>query len=729
MMLETKYRVALLSAFVLLSACSKPANDNTPESTPEPLPAATYVGKEACVDCHTEESKAWLGSHHDLAMQQADAQTVLGDFDDALFEKDGVRSRFFVRDGDYWVKTDNAEGELQEFRIAYAFGVTPLQQYLIRFGDGRLQTLPIAWDVIDKRWYHLYPDEKIPHTDMLHWTGREQNWNYMCAECHSTNLQKNYTLETDSFDTTWSEINVSCEACHGPASNHLTLAGQADWSRGSGLLLDLSASDGAVWQMNTATGIADRKPSLMSPPVEPEACGRCHSRRGIATPDYEFGKPLLDTHVLSLLEERLYFADGQIDEEVYVYGSFVQSKMYQAGVTCSDCHDAHSATLRSGEAVSDVCISCHLPAKFQVESHHRHSPDDVECVDCHMTSRDYMVIDGRRDHSFRIPRPDLTEAVGSPNACNQCHTDKSTEWASAVAADWFGEPDPGHFAFAIHDGRTGALGANDKLADVINDTSNSAIVRATALTLLRQPLSREQFELIRNGLNNADPLIRAAALRAIAVLSPELHAELAAPLLGDPVRAVRLAAVDVVSQVRQSLNPSFLASFERAEREYINSQLAIAERPEAIGNLANLFRERGDIERAESFYLHTLTSEPRLTTARANLADLYRALGRDDEAERVLREGLSLNGEDASLRHSLGLLLVRAERPDDALLELKKAAELEPDNSRFVFVYGVALNSLGQTDAAIEVLRDAQQRFPGDPDINALLQSLVAPQP
>jgi Flp pilus assembly protein TadD len=728
-MLETKYRVALLSAFVLLSACSKPANDNTPETTPEPLPAATYVGKEACVDCHTEESKAWLGSHHDLAMQQADAQTVLGDFEDALFEKDGVRSRFFVRDGDYWVKTDNAEGELQEFRIAYTFGVTPLQQYLIRFDDGRLQALPIAWDVIEGRWYHLYPDEEIPHTDMLHWTGREQNWNYMCAECHSTNLEKNYTLETDSFDTTWSEINVSCEACHGPASNHLTLAGQADWSRGSGLLLDLAANDGAVWQMNAATGIAERKPSLMSLPVEPEACGRCHSRRGIATPDYEFGKPLLDTHVVSLLEERLYFADGQIDEEVYVYGSFVQSKMYQAGVTCSDCHDAHSATLRSGGAVSDVCISCHLPAKFQVESHHRHSPDDVECVDCHMTSRDYMVIDGRRDHSFRIPRPDLTEAVGSPNACNQCHTDKSTEWASAAAADWFGEPDPGHFAFAIHDGRTGALGANDKLADVISDTSSSAIVRATALTLLRQPLSREQFELIRNGLNNADPLIRTAALRATAVLSPELHAELAAPLLDDPVRAVRLAAVDVVSQVRQALNPSFLASFERAEREYVNSQLAIAERPEAIGNLANLFRERGDIERAESFYLHTLTSEPRLTTARANLADLYRALGRDDEAERVLREGLSLNGEDASLRHSLGLLLVRAERPDDALLELQKAAELEPDNSRFVFVYGVALNSLGQADAAIEVLRDAQQRFPGDPDINALLQSLVAPQP
>ena len=728
-MSETKYRVALLCAFVLLSACSEPASDNTPETVPEPLPAATYVGREACIDCHAEQSKAWLGSHHDLAMQQANAQTVLGDFEDALYEKDGIKSLFFVRDGDYWVNTENAEGELQEFRIAYTFGVTPLQQYLIRFDDGRLQALSIAWDVVEERWYHLYPDEEIPHTDMLHWSGREQNWNYMCAECHSTNLEKNYTLETDSFDTTWSEINVSCEACHGPASNHVMLAGRVDWSRGSGLLLDLAANDGAVWQMNIATGIAERKPSLMSPPVEPEACGRCHARRGIATPTYEFGKPLLDTHVLSLLEERLYFADGQIDEEVYVYGSFVQSKMYQAGVTCSDCHDAHSATLRASGEVSNVCMNCHLPTTFQVESHHRHSPDVVECVDCHMTSRDYMVIDGRRDHSFRIPRPDLTLAVGSPNACNQCHTDKSAEWASAAAADWFGEPDPGHFAFAIHDGRTGAVGANDKLADVISDASNAAIVRATALTLLRQPLSREQFELIRNALSNADPLIRMAALRAFVVLSPELYAELAAPLLDDPVRAVRLAAVDVVSQVRQSLAPSFLASFARAEREYINSQLGIAERPEAIGNLANLFRESGDIERSEAFYLHALNREPRLTSARANLADLYRSMRRDDEAEQVLREGLSLNEDDASLHHSLGLLLVRDNRHSDALRELKIAAELQPDNSRFIYVYAVALNSLGQADTAIQVLRDAQQRFPSDPDINGLLQSLAAPQP
>ena len=504
-MSELYYRVALPSAFLLLSACSEPASDATPDPARKPLPQATYVGKDACVDCHAGQSAAWRDSHHDLAMQHATAHTVLGDFNDSTFEKDGVTSRFFLQDDEAWVETDNVNGDLEAFRIAYAFGVAPLQQYLIEFDDGRLQALPIAWDIPGKRWFHLYPDEAIPHSDPLHWTGREQNWNYMCAECHSTNLQKNYTLKSDSFDTHWSEINVSCEACHGPASNHVALARDNAWDRGHGLLVDLDDRRDAAWIMNEDTGIAERTPALMSPTSQPEACGRCHSRRGIATADYEFGKPLLDTHIVALLEERLYFADGQIGEEVYVYGSFLQSKMYRAGVTCTDCHDPHSAMLRMDGAVSNVCSTCHAPAKFATESHHRHPAGSVACVDCHMASRNYMVVDGRRDHSFRIPRPDLSSAIGVPNACNQCHSEQRSEWAAAAASEWFGEPGGGHFALAIHAARSGAVGSNNALMSVINDDAVSGIVRATALTLLRQPLSRDQAGIIRSALPPSRP--------------------------------------------------------------------------------------------------------------------------------------------------------------------------------------------------------------------------------
>jgi len=716
----------------MLSACSGPAGENAPDKdgpARAALPAATFVGKDTCVDCHAAESAAWRDSHHDLAMQHANAQTVLGDFQNVRFEKDGVTSRFFTRDGAYWIETDNSSGVLQAFRIVYTFGVSPLQQYLVKFDDGRLQSLPIAWDVQGKRWFHLYPGEVIPYSDPLHWTGREQNWNYMCAECHSTNLQKNYDLKTDTFDTTWSEINVSCEACHGPASRHVNIARTGASEGGNGLLVDLDDRKDAFWIMHERTGIAERKPAMMSPGRQPEACGRCHSRRGIATPGYEFGKPLLDTHIVALLDQHLYFADGQIDEEVYVYGSFLQSKMYQAGVTCTDCHDPHSATLRTDGIVSEVCDSCHLPAKFATESHHRHAPETVECVDCHMASRNYMVIDGRRDHSFRIPRPDLTLVTGAPNACNQCHSDQSADWAAAATNAWFGEPDAGHFALAIHNARNGAAGANDGLVVVINDKGVSGIVRATALSLLRAPLTRDQAGVIQQALANADALIRMGALRALSALPPAAHAPMAAPLLKDPVRAVRLAAVDIISPVRQSLDAPFTASFAHAEREYMDAQLAIIERPEALGNLANLFRNRGDLAQSENYYRHALAREPRLITARANLADLYRSQQRDDKAGKVLKDGLQLDPDDATLHHALGLLLVRTGHSAEALNELHRAAVLQPENSRFVYVYAVALNSMGQPDAAIELLRAAQERFPNDLDIATMLRSLSATVP
>jgi len=363
-MSELKLRVAFLSASLLLFACGEPASNKAPDAASKALPESTYVGKKACAQCHADESAAWQNSHHDLAMQHASAQTVLGNFDSSTFEKDGITSRFFMRDGSHWVETDNASGDLQEFEIAYAFGVTPLQQYLIEFEDGRLQTLPIAWDVQGKRWFHLYPDETIPHTDVLHWTGREQNWNYMCAECHSTNLNVNYDQETDTFATSWSEMNVACEGCHGPASIHVAEAHSGDFSGRKGLQVDLDDHGRAVWQMNADTGIAERSELAMRQSKQPQACGRCHSRRGAISAEYEYGVPLAETHRPSLLNAPLYFDDGQIREEVYVYGSFLQSRMYQAGVTCSDCHNPHSLQLVTGSEPSDVCTQCHLPSKF-----------------------------------------------------------------------------------------------------------------------------------------------------------------------------------------------------------------------------------------------------------------------------------------------------------------------------------------------------------------------------
>ncbi len=575
-------------------------------------------------------------------MQLASDKTVLADFNDSEFTYFGVTSRFFREGTEYRVNTDNADGELQNFRVAYTFGVSPLQQYLIEFPDGRLQALTIAWDTRPagdggQRWFHLYPDDDIAADDSLHWTGLQQNWNYMCAECHSTGLQRNYDLPANRFDSRWSEISVGCEACHGPGSTHIALAQAGRLQQDSGFATLLDDSLGAVWRMNAETGVAERSILPMSPPRQPEACGQCHSRRAPMAAHYEYGKPLLDTHLPALLEENLYFADGQIQDEVYEYASFLQSRMYQAGVSCSDCHDPHSAALKTSGAVSSVCSTCHLPARFATDEHQRHAATLIECVDCHMPSRVYMGVDDRRDHSFRVPRPDLSVATGSPNACNNCHDNKDAAWAEAAIRAWFGDDHRPHFATALLAGRTRQAGANRLLLDVIGDPATAGIARATALTLLAPPFDERAMQSIRGAITSADALLRFAALSSLDNAPPEYRAELAGPVLGDSILSLRFEAMHTLSTLRGSLPLQQQELLRGVEREYIASQLSIADRPEALTNLADLARDAGDSQKADAYYRLAVSREPRGVVARVNLADSYAQQQRHDEAERLLR--------------------------------------------------------------------------------------------
>ncbi|MGI9203622.1 MAG: tetratricopeptide repeat protein [Woeseiaceae bacterium] len=725
----TSLRRLILCAAFLVTACS-PAEESPRALSNTP---ATYHGSESCRDCHADEYALWQGSDHAVAMQHATPDTVLGDFSDIEFTHFDTTSRFFRRDDRFFVLTDNADGGMEEFLVSYTFGVEPLQQYLIEFPDGRLQTLPLAWDTRaadagGQRWYHIYPDEPIESGDELHWTGREQNWNYMCAECHSTNLVKNYDVASDSFDTSWFEINVGCEACHGPSSAHAEQAAVNQFDSQHGLVVNLDDAGRAVWQMNPATGIAVRSELRMRPPQQPEACGRCHARRGIIDAEYAFGHSLLDTHAPALLDDNLYFADGQIREEVYVYGSFLQSRMYQAGVSCSDCHEPHSGALRTGSDPNTICSTCHLPEKFSSTEHHRHVADTVGCVDCHMTSRDYMVVDGRRDHSFRLPRPDLSMVTGAPNACNQCHIEQDADWASAALTAWYGNADRDHYGFALHAARTGEPDANAQLLAVIDDSANPGIARGTAFAELRPPISQELAATIRTGLGNGDPFVRIGALRAMSGLPPEVRAEWAAPLLADSLRAVRIEAVRLVSPLRSLLPPLYQRDFAAAEVEHVDALMAVAERPEAHANLGSLYGDAGKETEAEAAFQTALRIGPDSVFARINFADHYRRLNRDGEAEALLREGLDLGRGAADIHHSLGLLLVRSDRQEEGLEELRLAVNAGPDNARYAYVYAVALNSLGQPDAATKLLSDVKDRFPADFDIHWALATILRDQ-
>lgn len=720
----------LIAAIVALlyGRARSPVGDSPPvAAVPAVATSATFVDESSCANCHAPQAQAWHGSHHDLAMQEPTGTTVLGNFDDASFTKNGVRTRFFQRDGKYWINTDGVDGRPADFEVKYTFGVEPLQQYLLALDRGRLQAFTIAWDVRGRRWFHLYPDERIDHRDPLHWTQPSQNWNFMCAECHSTDVKKNFDLESGSYRTSWKQIDVGCQACHGPASTHVSAVspGKKDFP------VDFAAADATA---------------------QIETCARCHSRRSVISSDYRHGERFMQTHLPALLTDDLYFSDGQIRDEVYEYGSFLQSKMHAKGVRCSDCHEPHSLKLR--REGNELCVGCHNAAApaarpsidvsglqhkdYDSAAHHFHESGKPgsQCVDCHAPSRVYMQVDPRRDHSFRIPRPDISVRLGTPNACNGCHEKRSAKWAAEQVAKWYGpgQRQEGTFADAFALGQGQALDAADgqgqngarvsvhasvdsELVRVARDASAPAVVRASALDRLRSYPSAAALDVLQSATRDADPLVRMAAADSYNVYSPAQRATVL-PLLNDPVRAVRLAAI--TSAPPDRVSATSVAEYERAQMEN-------ADQPGAHINMGNLRASLGQVADAEAAYQTAIRLDRTFAPAYVNLADLKSGSGDNAVAIGVLQAGLDAipaeGVQSAALHHSLGLALIRERRYDESLAQLRMAVKQSPGDPRYAYVLGVALYDTGKKKEGVATLERALREHPTDRD---LLEALAA---
>jgi tetratricopeptide (TPR) repeat protein len=696
-------------------------NVATPVSRPPPA-RPSYTGTAMCAGCHPTQHAAWRSSHHDRAMQPANPATVLGRFDGATLVDGDVASGFFVRDARFFVHTEGPDGLLADFEVAYTFGVDPLQQYLVRFPGGRMQALTTAWDARPKavggqRWIHLYAGENIHAPDRLHWTGIDQNWNAMCADCHSTALRKQYDAGSKRFETTWAEVNVGCEGCHGPGSAHVAWA-KAPGQSGIGLTTQFRERRGVHWAIDARSGNATRSaPRTASDEID--VCAQCHARREQIADGYEPGKPWLDFYDPTMLEAPNYYPDGQQHAEVYVWGSFQQSKMNAKGVTCSDCHDPHSQKLvATGNA---LCTQCHLSTKYDTSKHHFHVNDQggSACVDCHMPARTYMKVDDRRDHSFRVPRADESIAYGTPNACNGCHAKQSPGWAAAAVQRWYGHAPQGfqHFAAAFAPARRDIAQRTSRLAALAGDEATPALVRATAMALLAE-LPDAPAAAMAQGLTDASPLVRQKAVLAIERHGAPEQAEFIGPLLSDRSRIVRLAAADALAGApARGLDARGKQALEAALGELEASMAFGADRPESRTHHGTLLAKLGRLEAATQQFSEAITLDPTYMPAYLNWADMARAAGDEATSERVLREGLRRTAGNPALRHALGLKLAREKRLSDALGELEAAARVQPDNARFGYVYAVALQSAGRLRDARAALERTLQRAPEDREL------------
>ncbi len=761
-----------------------------------------------------------VGSHHALAMQPANEQTVLADFNGAEVEHHGVRSRMF-RDGHkFMVHTEGPDGQMHDYQVSYVFGLTPLQQYMVELPSSaskdeiastaansdnpkatvegsvtsaplpRIQVLPVCWDTKAKRWFQLDPpdvkDKLDPHDD-LHWTGIGQRWNNMCAECHSTNYQKNFTPanfvklsnhsplianQLDSnigeYRSTFSEINVSCEACHGPASVHVQLAKQK--------------SPG--WNRQRGYGLANLKASAET---QIQSCAPCHARRGLVFPDFQAGNNYFDHYQESLLTWPIYYPDGQVLDEDYIHGSFLQSKMYHKGIRCTDCHDPHTAKLK--QQGNQVCTSCHQhpSAKYDSPAHHFHKVDSdgAKCVNCHMPATTYMEVDARHDHSLRIPRPDMSLKMETPNACTGCHLksenvaeekrsklklyqhwmqaardgdaevaaelERANRWCDEACDKWYGEKRrrDEHWGLAIYAAQKQQPDAVERIEKLLKARGETApaIARATALQALSElsPLLAGQEAVLH--VDDQHPLVRASAANVIAGNSNQARAvSMLEKMLQDPIRTVRLAAAQQILQLPANLRSSDGQVYLQRALSELKQGLAFSnDRAGSHLALGNIAEQQGMDREAIQHYETAIVVEPAMAGPRTNLSallnrNLVSATSmpaelrtkmesqikelREDELILLERDIRLLPNPPASLIFRFGLSLYLAGKQREAIVQFVRAAEMEPGEADYSNTAAELYEKLKDYPQAQYWAQQTLKRFPTHPDSQAVLQRI-----
>jgi tetratricopeptide (TPR) repeat protein len=691
---------SVLSVTFFIEFCSPKKNNIANTSN-------IYIGSANCKTCHEKEFNEWKMSDHFKAMQAVNDSSVAGNFNNQIFIADGVKNVFFRKDGKYFINTQSEDGSNRNYEVKYTFGYFPLQQYLIEFPNGKMQAARTSWDAKNKKWFHQYPGQKIQPHDWLHWTGNAQNWNTMCAVCHSTKLQKNYNTEKDGYTTTYSEINVSCESCHGAGKLHADYI-NGDYKKGNkiaGSYLKLVAADEQVAQINT--------------------CAPCHARAS-AISSNSFNAEMQSNELLDYLipespTTENYHADGQANNEDYIYTSFAESKMFYRGVKCSNCHNPHSGKLiRTGNL---VCMQCHTP-EHNTSTHTFHATGSAgaECKNCHMPGKAYMGNDMRFDHTFRVPRPDLSVKYNMPNACNNCHTNKSAQWASDAVIKWYGKNRKYSFAEDLIPGSKTGTPAETHLLQLMADTSVPAIVQSAAVKYLGEHHSNSSVNSLLQSLHHTDAIVRYQTLNSLTNFPSSVWMNAAGNLLSDKVKAVRIAAAQLYCVLPDNEIPSsFFAAYTSAKKElenYLSYQTDFA-----VGNvmLGDYFLKTKNYTGAEKFYKKALQKDSNMNYVRLNLSSVYNINSKNKDALNILLEAQKIDPKNDRIYYNLALLYVEMGNKQEAAVAFEKAITLHTVNPRLFYNYGLLLDGMGNIKKSIAVFRQGLIIEPQNPDLNYVL--------
>ncbi len=660
---------------------------------------ATYGTSPTCKSCHEEAYANWEHSHHALAERKTDPILDRAAFDPPYRISHGSqKSAARLVDGKFELVTQGPGGTNQPFAVTRVIGVDPLRQYLIPFGDGRLQASELCFDPNHPGWFDVYGEEDRRPGEWGHWTGRGMNWNNMCGTCHNTRFRKNYVEPSDTYDTKMAEMGVGCEACHGPMADH------------------------NAWQAQHPNKTGDPTVRKIKREEMFSACAQCHSRRAELTGNYHPPENFFDHHHLTIPDETdLFYPDGQIRDEDYEVTAFLGSKMHAAGVRCVDCHEPHSMKVRVPG--NNMCYVCHVGPVItatnglntmpqgpridpETHSHHKIGERGDLCTDCHMPQTVYMQRHARHDHGFTIPDPRLTKELGIPNACNRCHTDKSADWSVDYIKQWYGPRTNDAVllrARAIAKARAGDRTATEPLLKMVHNETN-AFWRAVAANLLKHASAEPNVTAaLLSCLSETNSLVRAMAVRGLEPLvrsgNPSVQAALQARL-NDPVRSVR---VEAAWALHHTLDTNSMAGSDLLT--YLRHNL---DQPAGALQMGVFLMDRGDLAAALEYFRRAVKWDPYSAPLFHALAVALSADGKSAEAVDALETACRLAPREAEYQFKLGLALNEVNRLNDAGAALKKATELDPQYSRAWYNLGLAYSAQGKTEQAIEALLRAE---------------------
>lgn len=678
-----------------LGGCQK---DQTaaPAAKTEPTvatPKHTSFASTDCRSCHEDIYKSWSDSHHALAHRPVNAAAESAGFSPPkTFALHGVDYELAWKDGRPSFTENRANKPIpDQYTAEFVLGHTPLWQYVIPAGGGRYQAADLTYDPAKKEWFNVFGDERRQPGEWGHWRGRGMNWNSMCAHCHLTDYNKNYNAVTDTYATTWREHGVGCAQCHNMPADHATTAKKKSAGGSTGL---------------TALQIKQAQ----------ETCAPCHARNELLTGGVTPGVPYSDHYRLTLpVEASVFYPDGQMRDEDFNYTSLLTSRMGgKAGVTCLDCHDAHSGKTKLPVENNALCLQCHGPAPranapiIDPVAHSHHGADSVgnRCVSCHMPTTPYMQRDPRHDHGFTKPDPLLTKELGIPNACNRCHTDQSTDWAITHTDKWYGakmDSRQRERARGVAAAQAGAPQAADKLLQLIANEDIPAW-RATLVQLTRPyaPGDPRILAVAREATKHEDPMVRSAGAQVLAGIPSE--AANLRPLLNDATRLVRLDAAWPLSPELQENSPI---------RKELEAYLAAsADQPAGRMRIGQDFFNRGRTVEAEAQLRKAIEWDPNSGGIHEALGLVLNELRRPHEAAASLWRAAQLNPHDANAPFNAALGFAGAGKLPDAELALREAIRRNAQHDRAWYNLGLLLNQTGRAADGVAAIESAERIAP-----------------